>query len=66
MTDLAHDYLDLDGMFSAEEAQTENPRDLSTLRGIVTMGAPLEREACLRYQEVLTPRIFNGYGTTET
>ena len=29
------------------------------------MGAPLEREACLRYQEVLTPRIFNGYGTTE-
>ena len=29
------------------------------------MGAPLNREACLRYQEVLTPRIFNGYGTTE-
>jgi acyl-CoA synthetase (AMP-forming)/AMP-acid ligase II len=32
---------------------------------IVTMGAPLERAACLRYQSVLTPRIFNGYGTTE-
>ncbi|GHF31835.1 acyl-CoA synthetase (AMP-forming)/AMP-acid ligase II [Amycolatopsis bartoniae] len=47
------------------EAQLRRPRDLSTLRGIVTMGAPLEREACLRYQEVLTPRIFNGYGTTE-
>jgi acyl-CoA synthetase (AMP-forming)/AMP-acid ligase II len=47
-------------------AQTQRPRDLSTLRGIVTMGAPLEREAALRYQEVLTPRIFNGYGTTET
>lgn len=45
--------------------QVEQPRDLSTLRGIVTMGAPLEREACLHYQEVLTPRIFNGYGTTE-
>ena len=30
------------------------------------MGAPLEREACLLYQEVLTPRIFNGYGTTES
>ena len=29
------------------------------------MGAPLERSACLRYQSVLTPRIFNGYGTTE-
>ncbi|MBC3193046.1 AMP-binding protein [Pseudonocardia sp. C8] len=47
-------------------AQADRPRDLSSLRGIVTMGAPLEREACLRYQQVLTPRIFNGYGTTET
>jgi acyl-CoA synthetase (AMP-forming)/AMP-acid ligase II len=45
--------------------QTERPRDLSTLRGIVTMGAPLEREAALRYQKLLSPRIFNGYGTTE-
>jgi acyl-CoA synthetase (AMP-forming)/AMP-acid ligase II len=45
--------------------QTARPRDLSTLNGIVTMGAPLDREACLRYQQVLTPRIFNGYGTTE-
>jgi acyl-CoA synthetase (AMP-forming)/AMP-acid ligase II len=50
-------------MLAAE--QTRVPRDLSSLRGIVTMGAPLEREACLRYQELLTPRIFNGYGTTE-
>lgn len=47
-------------------AQSDRPRDLSTLRGIVTMGAPLEREACLRYQKLLTPHIFNGYGTTET
>ena len=47
-------------------AQADRPRDLSSLRGIVTMGAPLERAACLRYQQVLTPRIFNGYGTTET
>src|SRR5699024_7163844 len=31
----------------------------------VTMGAPLDRAAALRYQDVLTPRIFNGYGTTE-
>ncbi|GAB3921807.1 hypothetical protein GCM10027613_29670 [Microlunatus endophyticus] len=46
-------------------AQEESPRDLGTLSGIVTMGAPLERAACLRYQRVLTPRIFNGYGTTE-
>jgi acyl-CoA synthetase (AMP-forming)/AMP-acid ligase II len=48
------------------EEQRRAPRDLVTLRGIVTMGAPLEREACLLYQEVLTPRIFNGYGTTES
>jgi acyl-CoA synthetase (AMP-forming)/AMP-acid ligase II len=46
-------------------AQSERPRELGSLRGIVTMGAPLDREACLRYQELLTPRIFNGYGTTE-
>jgi acyl-coenzyme A synthetase/AMP-(fatty) acid ligase len=46
-------------------AQEEKPRDLGSLHGVVTMGAPLEREACLRYQRVLTPRIFNGYGTTE-
>ena len=30
------------------------------------MGSPLEREACIRYKTVLTPNIFNGYGTTET
>lgn len=45
--------------------QQARPRDLGSLRGIVTMGAPLDREACLRYQRLLTPRIFNGYGTTE-
>ncbi len=50
-------------MLAAE--QSMRPRDVSSLRGIVTMGAPLDREACLRYQELLTPRIFNGYGTTE-
>lgn len=50
-------------MLTAE--QSARPRDLSTLNGIVTMGAPLDREACLRYQESLTTRIFNGYGTTE-
>lgn len=48
------------------EAQLKNDFDLSALNGIVTMGSPLERAACIRFQEVLTPRIFNGYGTTET
>ena len=46
--------------------QEKNGYDLSTLRGIVTMGAPLERAACIQYQKVLTPNIFNGYGTTES
>jgi acyl-CoA synthetase (AMP-forming)/AMP-acid ligase II len=50
-------------MLTAE--QTARPRNLESLNGIVTMGAPLDREACLRYQQTLTPRIFNGYGTTE-
>lgn len=46
--------------------QEKNGFDLSSLRGIVTMGSPLERAACIQYQKVLTPNIFNGYGTTET
>ncbi|MBR6191125.1 MAG: acyl--CoA ligase [Prevotella sp.] len=52
-----------------EELADEQMRqgyDLTTLKGIVTMGSPLERSACIRYQRVLTPNIFNGYGTTET
>ena len=48
------------------DEQERNPHDLSTLKGIVTMGSPLEKAACIRYQKVLTPNIFNGYGTTET
>ena len=48
------------------DEQERNPHDLSTLKGIVTMGSPLEKAACIRYQRVLTPNIFNGYGTTET
>lgn len=47
------------------DEQESSPRDLSTLKGIVTMGAPFERTAALRYQRVLTPNISNGYGTTE-
>lgn len=48
------------------DAQERKAYDISTLKGIVTMGSPLERSACIRYQKVLTPNIFNGYGTTET
>ncbi len=46
--------------------QEKNNFDLSSLRGLVTMGAPLEKEACIRYLKVLTPNLFNGYGTTES
>ncbi len=52
-----------------EELADEQERqgyDIHALKGIVTMGSPLERSACIRYQKVLTPNIFNGYGTTET
>ena len=45
--------------------QERQPRNLETLSGIVTMGSPLDKAAALRYQQLLTPRIFNGYGTTE-
>lgn len=48
------------------DAQERLYFDISALKGIVTMGSPLERGACIRYQKILTPNIFNGYGTTET
>lgn len=48
------------------DVQERQGYDLTALKGIVTMGSPLERSACIRYQSILTPNIFNGYGTTET
>ena len=51
---------------SLADMQEQKGWDLSCLKGIVTMGSPLERQACIRYQRVLTPNIYNGYGTTET
>lgn len=48
------------------DEQERKGYDLASLKGIVTMGSPLERGACIRYQKVLTQNIFNGYGTTET
>lgn len=46
--------------------QEKSNFDLSSLKGLITMGAPLDKTACMRYLDVLTPNIFNGYGTTET
>lgn len=51
-------------MLAAE--QEKESRKLATLKGVVTMGAPLDQAAALRYQRLLTKRIFNGYGTTES
>lgn len=48
------------------DEQEQHPRNLASIRGIIAMGSPLEREACMRYELHLTPNIFNGYGTTET
>ncbi|MDQ7092343.1 AMP-binding protein [Desulfosporosinus sp. PR] len=47
------------------DQQVKRPVDLTHLKGIVTMGAPLEKEACTKFQQSLTPNIFNGYGTSE-
>lgn len=47
------------------DQQIKKPVDLCHLKGIITMGAPLEKEACIKYQQTLTPNIFNGYGTSE-
>ena len=46
--------------------QEKHPKDISTLKGIITMGSPLEKEACIKFQKMLTPNIYNGYGTTES
>ena len=46
--------------------QEKYKADLSSLRGIITMGAPFERADCLKVHEVLTKNLFNGYGTSET
>ena len=46
--------------------QEKHPKDISSLKGIITMGSPLEKEQCIRFMNMLTPNLFNGYGTTET
>lgn len=47
------------------DVQKKKAADLSSLKGIITMGSPLEKEDCIRFQETLTSNIFNGYGTSE-
>lgn len=46
--------------------QRQNPRDLSSVRLVNTMGAPFSKEEYLSWREVLCKNISNCYGTTET
>lgn len=43
-----------------------NKKNLSSLKGLVTMGSALSRQDCLFCSENITRNIFNGYGTTES
>jgi long-chain acyl-CoA synthetase len=47
--------------------QEREPRNLTTLRHgcITSMGAPLEKEACLKMMDLLSPNVLNGYGTAD-
>lgn len=45
-------------------AQEKKPRDLKTLRTLVSMGAPLSTEQSLRFMK-LCPNIYNSYGTAD-
>lgn len=48
------------------EEQKKHPRDLSSLKVLVSMGSPLDRALCIEMQEVFTRNVYNGYGTSET
>ncbi|PMP67827.1 MAG: AMP-dependent synthetase [Thermodesulfobacterium geofontis] len=48
------------------EEQKKHSYNISSLRGALSMGAPLDRSLCIEMKEILTPNIFNAYGTSET
>ncbi|MGM0716501.1 MAG: class I adenylate-forming enzyme family protein, partial [Halobacteriota archaeon] len=41
-------------------------RDLSSLECLMCMGSPLSKRLAETLLDVITPNVFNGYGTTET
>lgn len=47
------------------QEQEKNPRDISSLRALVSMGSPLDTESCLRCMKILCPGVYNGYGTAD-
>jgi long-chain acyl-CoA synthetase len=46
-------------------AQEKNMRNVNSLRAIVSMGAPLEKDSCFRMMKLLCPGVYNGYGTAD-
>ncbi|MBD5608015.1 MAG: AMP-binding protein [Desulfovibrio sp.] len=47
-------------------AQKSSPLDVSSLKGLCSMGSPFSKAELLEYRGLFTPNILNGYGTTET
>lgn len=46
--------------------ECKRKRNLSSLRGVISLGAVLTKSEYKKFQENLCPNIFNNYGTTET
>jgi len=47
------------------QTQEAKPRNVSSLRALTSMGAPLEKASCLRMMKTLCPGVYNGYGTAD-
>ncbi len=47
------------------QAQEKKPSDVSSLRALISMGAPLDVTSCLRCMKILCPGVYNGYGTAD-
>jgi len=47
------------------QTQEKKPRNVSSLRALVSMGSPLDKESCLRCMRILCPGVYNGYGTAD-
>lgn len=47
------------------QTQEKKPRNVSSLRALVSMGAPLDVNSCLRCMKILCPGVYNGYGTAD-
>lgn len=48
------------------DLQEAEDRNLGSLTRIISVGGAMGRSECLRCQRVISPNLYNGYGTTET